>query len=47
VLRAVAGVLHLGNVDFSMSSRDEAVVAGGQSIVALETAARLFGVRAL
>ncbi|KAI3425379.1 hypothetical protein D9Q98_009143 [Chlorella vulgaris] len=44
VLRAVAGVLHLGNVDFSMSSRDEAVVAGGQSIVALETAARLFGV---
>ena len=44
VLRTVAGVLHLGNVDFTLSSRDEAAVAGGAGIAALEAAARLLGV---
>ncbi|KAL4419268.1 hypothetical protein ABPG77_004826 [Micractinium sp. CCAP 211/92] len=44
VLRTVAGVLHLGNVDFAMNSRDEAQVAGADSVAALEAAARLLGV---
>jgi hypothetical protein len=41
----VAGVLHLGNIDFALSSRDEAIVAGGSAAAALEAAARLLGVR--
>ncbi|KAL4420012.1 hypothetical protein ABPG75_007110 [Micractinium tetrahymenae] len=44
VLRTVAGVLHLGNVDFTINSSDEAAVAGPDSLAALETAARLLGV---
>jgi myosin-5 len=40
----VAGVLHLGNIDFALSSRDEAIVAGGSAAAALEAAARLLGV---
>ncbi|KAI7836877.1 hypothetical protein COHA_009277 [Chlorella ohadii] len=44
VLRTVAGVLHLGNAAFSDNNSDEAVVADGGSMAALETAARLLGV---
>lgn len=45
MLRIVAGVLHLGNIDFTLSSRDEAIVAGGSAAAALDAAARLLGVR--
>ena len=44
VLRTVAGVLHLGNVSFTNNAADEAAVADGASLAALETAARLLGV---
>lgn len=44
VLASVAGVLHLGNIAFSTNASDEAVVEGGASLAALETAARLLGV---
>lgn len=44
VLRTVAGVLHLGNVEFSNNSSDEAGVEEGASMEALEAAARLLGV---
>ena len=44
VLRTVAGVLHLGNVLYTNNAADEAAVADGASLAALETAARLLGV---
>jgi myosin-5 len=43
VLRIVAAVLHLGNIGFEASSRDDAVIAGKEEQVALEAAAELLG----
>jgi myosin-5 len=45
VLRLVAGVLHLGNVEFAEDARDEAALAPGAGpTAALTAAARLLGV---
>lgn len=44
ILRCVAAILHLGNVEFKPSNTDEAVVSGPVAAAALETAADLFGV---
>eukprot|EP00887_Chlorella_sp_A99_P002927 scaffold24.g2927.t1 len=46
VLRIVAGVLHLGNIEFADSASDEAVLANAPSAAELAAAAGLLGVAA-
>ena len=44
IVRCVAAVLHLGNIEFEASSRDEAVVIGGEGSGAVQIAAELLQV---
>ena len=44
ILRCVAAILHLGNIEFTTSNSEEAAIAEPVAAAALETAAELFGV---